>query len=114
LAWTTHAGLEDVLKSNWDKSTFLPHMLQPWQKKSYVCGITRFLIISFKGREGSSSYWGDSKRTDDKLEYIFIAILGEASRGIKRILRQEELRWYQKSRINWISFGKLKKIMLPR
>ena len=29
-------------------------------------------------------------------------------------MRQEELRWYQKSRINWISFGKLKKIMLPR
>nr|TKR99305.1 hypothetical protein D5086_0000196940 [Populus alba] len=38
---STIAWLEDVLKSNWDKSNFLPRMLQPWQKKPYVFGITR-------------------------------------------------------------------------
>ncbi|KAJ7006877.1 hypothetical protein NC653_006052 [Populus alba x Populus x berolinensis] len=38
---STIAWLEDVLKYNWDKSNFLPRMLQPWQKKPYVFGITR-------------------------------------------------------------------------
>ncbi|KAJ6939505.1 hypothetical protein NC651_005836 [Populus alba x Populus x berolinensis] len=59
-------GLEDVLKSNWDKSNFLPHMLQPWQKKSYVFGITR---RSFK-RNKENLEAGGIARWRNKIEAL--------------------------------------------
>ncbi|KAL2899374.1 hypothetical protein RDABS01_024456 [Bienertia sinuspersici] len=104
-AWLTHEKFQDLMKESWDSNApLIPHLkdfsnkLQDWNKEVFhnIFRQKRVLLARINGIQKSLCERRNSSLM--KLENVL-------RRELDEVLKQEELFWYQKSRVTWLKDG---------
>ncbi|XP_021766581.1 uncharacterized protein LOC110731038 [Chenopodium quinoa] len=104
-AWLTHENFRSFIEEKWDKNApLIPHLekiandLQDWNKKIFH-NIFRKKRILLARIGGVQKCLAQQKSRD------IIKLEAKLRKELDEVLEQEELLWYQKSRVEWIQDG---------
>ena len=104
-AWIHHNEFAGFLKDNWETATQLPSTLTTLTEQLRVWNKLVFGNIFQRKRRVLARLGGVQKAIANRGNQFLYQLEDELATEYGRIIQQEELHWYQKSRCQWINHG---------
>ncbi|KAL2902361.1 hypothetical protein RDABS01_027443 [Bienertia sinuspersici] len=104
-AWLTHEKFQEFVDSNWSNDIPLVPFLKQFSEKLQAWNGEVFHNIFRKKKELLARISGAQKKLATGYDGALVKLESKLRRELDDILYQEELLWYQKSRVEWIRDG---------
>ncbi|KAJ4827472.1 hypothetical protein Tsubulata_006816 [Turnera subulata] len=104
-AWMTHENFENFGQQNWDGNQPWSRALEEFSKKLLVWQSLIFGSTVMKKRRLLARLQGIQEYLDRKPSHFLYNLELELRCEIDKVLAQEELEWFQRSRCQWLKWG---------